>query len=163
MLYLVPKTLSYYFTKSGYTKFKEWYKTIELFKPIDNEIESLTIIIDKSTWLENDIRNESFKNIKNSIIKQFVTIEKKEPEIIYKDWINSIQPYCFQGGIGHKIQYSFTIDNNNTKYHMPHHWCIKPEYYNSVINIPDNVILSAILCDKYINISEISEKQYWCN
>lgn len=158
MIYLVPKTLSYYFTKSGYTHFSNWYKSIELFKPIDNEIETLTTIINKSTWLEDDIRNESFKKIKNSIVKEFVNLEKKDPEIIYKDWISSIQPYCFQGGIGHKIQYS-----NTDNHILPHHWCIKPECYNNVINIPDNVILSAIICDKYINISEISEKQYWCN
>ncbi len=162
-MYLIPKTLSYYFTKLGYPKFKEWYKSIELFKPIDNEIETLTTIINKSTWLEDDIRNESFKNIKNSMVKQIVNVEKKEPEIIYKEWIETIQPYCFQGGIGHKIQYSSYTNDNNTSYNMPHHWCIKSEYYNNVINIPDNVILSAIICDKYINISEISEKQYWCN
>ena len=158
MNYFIPKPLSYYFTKYGYPKFKDWYNSIDLFKPIHNEIETLTIIIDKSSWLEDELRNESFKNIKNSIVKQFVTIEKKEPEIIYKEWVNSIQPYCFQGGIGHKIQYS-----NTDNHILPHHWCIKPEYYNNVVNIPNNVILSAIICDKYINISEISEKHYWCN
>ena len=158
MNYIIPKTLSYYFTKAGYPKLKEWYKSIVFLEPIYNELDSLTHIINKTTWLEDDIRNESFKNIKNSIVKQFVNIEKKEPEIIYKEWINKIQPYCFQGGIGHKIQYS-----NTDNHIMPHHWCIKPEYYNIVIDIPNNVILSAILCDKYINISKISEKQYWCN
>ena len=45
----------------------------------------------------------------------------------------------------------------------PHHWCVKPEYYDIVLNIPEQVKLSAILCDKYINLSEKSELQYWSN
>ena len=168
MKYLIPKTLSYYFTKSGYPKFKDWYKSIDLLEPIYNELEILTNIIDKSNWLEDELRNESFKNIKNIIINQIKNIEKKEPVNIYKEWINSIQPYCFQGGTGHKIQYGNydydnDNDNDNDTLSYPHHWCIKPEFYNIVINIPNNVILSAIICDKYINISEISEKKYWCN
>ena len=161
MNYLIPRTLSYYFSKSGYPHFSNWYKSIDLFKPIDKDLELLTNTIDKSLWLEDDIRHESFKNIKNSIIKQFVNCEKKEPEIIYKEWIESIQPYCFQGGIGHKIQYS--INNSTSSNSIPHHWCVKPEYYKIVINIPENVILSGTVCDKYINISEKSEIQYWCN
>ena len=165
MKYLIPTKLSYFFTKSGYPQFTNWYKSIKLFEPIYKELEILTNSIDKSTWLEDELRNESFKNIKNTILKEFVNNEKKEPEYIYKEWVDSIQQYCFQGGIGHKIQYSSTDHHmqNHTQDHMPHHYCIKPEFYNIVVNIPDNVILSAILCDKYINISEISEKQYWCN
>ena len=42
----------------------------------------------------------------NIITKQIENSLGKEPEIIYEDWITSIQPYCFQGGIGYKIQYS---------------------------------------------------------
>ena len=166
MKYIIPNTLSYYFTKTGYSKFKDWYKSIDLLESIYNELDILSNIIDKSTWLEDDLRNETFKKIKNSIVKQFVNSENKEPEYIYKEWITSIQKYCFQGGIGHKIQYKMynsTNDTHSYDTHMPHHWCIKPEFYNIVIDIPANVILSAIICDKYINISEISEQQYWCN
>ena len=158
MKYLIPHKLSYFFTKSGYPQFSNWYKSIKLFQPIYKELDILTHIIDKSTWLEDELRNESFKKIKNTIVEQIINIEKKDPEIIYKEWVDSIQQYCFQGDIGHKIQYA------NTDTHIiPHRWCIKPDFYNSVVNIPPNVILSAIICDKYINISEISEKQYWIN
>ena len=156
MKYLIPNTLSYYFTKTGYPKFKEWYKSIELLEPIYDDLDILTTIIDNSKWLEDELRSKSFKNIKNTIVKQLENSEKKEPIIIYEDWITSIQPYCFQGGRGYKIQYSGNSDTN-----MPHHWCIKPEHYKLVINIPENVILSGIVCDKYINISENAELQYW--
>jgi hypothetical protein len=152
------KTLSYYLTKEGYPKFKEWYNSITLLEPIYNELETLTTIINNSTWLEYKLIIDLCKKIKTIITKHIENIFGKHPEIIYNEWINSIQPYCFQGGIGYKIQYSSTPENT-----IPHHWCVKPEYYNCVVNISDNVILSAIVCDKYINISEQSEKQYWCN
>ena len=121
----INNTLSYYFTNSNFTNFKEWYKSIDLF----NEIKLL---------------------LRNQIKKIF----KKEPEEIYNNWINLIQPYCFQGGNGYKIQYSGDI---------PHHWCIKPEYYNKVSTIPNEVLISSIICDKYITISSKCETQYWSN
>ena len=156
MISLIPNKLSYYFTKLGYPKFTEWYKSIVLYEPIYNELETLTTIIDKSNWLEDELRSDTFKKIKNVIINQTEKSLGKDPEIIYKDWIHSIQPYCFQGGTGYRIQYSSNSDNR-----IPHHWCIRPEYYNTVINIPVNVILSAVICDKYINISKKLDKEHW--
>ena len=156
MLSLIPnEKLSYYFTKLGYPKFKEWYKSLAIFTPIYSELEILTTIIDKSTWLEDELRYDAFKNIKNIINKCIEINLGKHSEIIYKEWIDSIQHYCFQGGIGYKIQY--TDDN------IPHHWCVRPEYYKYILNIPNNVILSGIVCDKYCNISEILEEQKWNN
>ena len=159
MIYLIPNDkLSYYLSKSGYLKFIDWYKTISFLEPIYNEIEDLTNIIDNSHWLEDELRTNIFIKIKNIIIKQIKNSLGKEPETIYKEWINSIQPYCFQGGIGHKIQYSNYSTNT-----IPHHWCVKPEYYKIILNIPETVILSSVICDKYINISEKLENQNWCN
>ena len=168
MLSLIPdKTLSYYLTNLGFPNFKCWYKTIQLFEPIYNELEIITDIIEKINWSEDKLRLELFANIKYKIIKYCEIVLEKSPELIYNEWIISIQPYCFQGGIGHRIQYG---DNNTTQYashqshsYSPHHWCVKPEYYNIVLNIPDNVKLSAIICDKYIKLSDKSELQYWGN
>lgn len=160
MLSLIPaETLCYYLTKLGFLKFKEWYKSIQLFEPIYNELDNLNTIIENSKWLEDKLRLETFKNIKYKIITYIENIFKKSPELIYNEWIISIQPYCFQGGIGHRIIYGDKNMINNS----PHHWCVKPEYYDIVLNIPEQVKLSAILCDKYINLSEKSELQYWSN
>ena len=46
---------------------------------------------------------------------------------------------------------------------IPHHWCVKPDYYNIVSNIPNEVLLSAIICNKYITISSKCEIEYWNN
>ena len=147
-------TLSYYLTKSNFTNFKEWYKSIDLFNDIHNELDNLNTIIENSKWLEDKLRLETFEKIKLLLINQIKKILKKEPEEIYNDWIKSIQPYCFQGGKGYKIQYSGDI---------PHHWCVKPEYYNKVSNIPNEVLISSIICDKYISISSKCEIEYWNN
>jgi hypothetical protein len=176
MLYLIPdKTLSYYLTNVGFLNFKCWYKSIQLFEPIYNELEIITDIIEKINWSEDKLRLELFENIKDKIIKYCEIVLKKSPELIYNEWIISIQPYCFQGGIGHRIQYGDNNIYNQLSQHLPqhspylshsyspHHWCVKPEYYDIVLNIPDNVKLSAIICDKYIKLSEKSELQYWCN
>ena len=147
-------TLSYYLTKSNFTNFKEWYKSIDLFNDIHNELDNLNTIIENSKWTNDKLRNKTFNEIKLLLIKQIKKIFKKEPEEIYNEWIRSIQPYCFQGGHGYKIQYSGDI---------PHHWCIKPEYYNKVSTIPNEVLISSIICDKYITISSKCETQYWSN
>jgi hypothetical protein len=155
MIYLIPnKTLSHYLTKNGYSKFKEWYKSILFLEPIYNELEILSNNIDKTHWLEDDIRSNLFEKIKNIIIKHYENSFDQHPEIIYKIWIESLQPYCFQGGKGYKLQYTGNIN---------HHWCISPEYYDYVLNIPNNVILSCIFCDKYVNISEKIETEVWGN
>ena len=147
-------TLSYYLTKSNFTNFKEWYKSIDLFNDIHNELDNLNTIIENSKWLEDKLRLETFEKIKLLLINQIKKILKKKPEEIYNEWIKSIQPYCFQGGKGYKIQYSGDI---------PHHWCVKPEYYNKVSNIPNEVLISSIICDKYISISSKCEIEYWNN
>jgi len=146
--------LSHYFTKSNFIHFKEWYKSIDLFNDIYNELDNLNTIIENSKWNNDELRNKTFNEIKLLLIRQIKKIFKKEPEEIYNEWICSIQPYCFQGGEGYKIQYSGDI---------PHHWCIKPEYYNKVSMIPNKVLISSIICDKYITISSKCETQYWSN
>ena len=149
--YIPIKTLSYYLSNEGLPNFKKWFNSIQLLDPIYNELDILINTIEKTK--EDKLIKELFENIKHKIIKQTESVFKHHPETIYNEWIKSIQPYCFQGGLGYRIMYT----SNN----IPHHWCIKPEYYNIVINIPENVILSAIVCDKYINISEKLEIEYW--
>jgi hypothetical protein len=149
--YIPIKTLSYYLTNEGLPNFKKWFKSIQLLEAIYNELDILINSIENTK--EDKLIKELFENIKHKIIKQTESVFKYHPETIYNEWIESIKPYCFQGGLGYRIMYT----SNN----IPHHWCIKPEYYNIVVNIPENVIVSAIVCDKYINISEKLEIQYW--
>lgn len=147
-------TLSHYFNESNFIKFKEWYTSIDLLTDIYNELDDLYTIIENSKWLEDKLRQTTFKKIKLLLLTHIKEKYKKDPEDIYNDWIKSIHPYCFQGGKGYKITYSGTI---------PHHWCIKPDYYKIVSTIPDEVVLSAFICDNYITISSKCEDETWSN
>ena len=150
---LIPiETLSFYLSKSGIIKFRDWFNSIELLKPIATELESLTTIIEQSTWLEDKIRKQTFINIKALIINYVDIINKKDPELVFIEWIESIQKYCFQGGYGYRIQYSGN---------RPHHWCVKTENYEKVKNIPDIVSLCGVICDKYVNLSDKPENMVW--
>ena len=149
------ETLSYYLTKEGFSKFKEWYKSIDLFTDIYNELDYLTTIIENSIWLEDNLRKEIFEKIKTVIIKHITYKLGKDPEYIYNEWVNSIQKYCFQGGMCYKIQYSGSI---------PHHWGVKPEYYYNIVStITKEVLFCCIITDKYINLSNVCKHEQWLN
>lgn len=150
---LIPiETLSYYLSKTGFPKFRQWFKSVELLSPIHNDLENLTYITENSTWLEDKLRKETLNKSKSLILKHIETVIGTNPEKYFQNWINSIQPYCFQGGYGHRIQYSGNI---------PHHWCVSCENYEKVKNIPINLALCGIVCDKYVNLSEKPETMHW--
>ena len=149
---LKNETLSFYLSKSGFPKFRQWFKSIEQLELIYNELESLTNLVETSKWLDDNFRNELLNKIKLLILKHIEKTIGKEPEKCFDDWIDSIKPYCFQGGYGYRIKYSGNC---------PHHYCIYCDHYEKVKNIPNDVILCCIITDKYINISETPEQVIW--
>ena len=150
---LIPlDTLSVYLSKSGFPKFRQWFKSKDILEPIHSELENLTYLIETSTWLEDKLRKESLNKIKSIIIKHIENLLGESPELYFQKWIDSIQQYCFQGGFGHRILYSGDI---------PHHWCVYCEYYEKVKNIPINIILCGVVCDKYISLSDTPDRMYW--
>ena len=104
--------LSHYFTKSNFKNFKAWYKSIDLFTNIHNDLDNLNTIIENSKWIEDELRMITFEKIRLILINYIIEKFKKKPEEIYNDWIKSIQPYCFQGGKGYKINYNLVYNNN---------------------------------------------------
>ena len=124
---LIPiETISYYLSKSGFSKFRRWFKSNDILKSIHDDLENLTYIIETSTWLEDKLRKDTLIKIKFLIYKHIEKIINNDPEKYFQDWIDSIQIYCFQGGYGHRIQYSGNV---------PHHWCVSCENYEIVKNI----------------------------
>ena len=146
------QTLGYYLSKTGFQKFREWFKSIKLLEPIYSELETLTFIIEKSTWLEDKLRKDTLNKIKTLILTNIEITIGKDPDKHFQDWVNSIQEYCFQGGYGHRIQYSGDL---------PHHWCVRTEHYEKVKKIPTDVALCGVICDKYVNLSETPDTMYW--
>ena len=152
---IIPvETLSHFLSKTGFPKFKSWFDSINDFKPISNDIHNLIYIIDSSTWMEDKLRKDSMIKIKEIIIKYLEMILNQTPDKHFQQWIDSIQPYCFQGGFGHHIQYSGRF---------PHHWCVRPEYYDKVADVPEMVKVCGVVCDKYVNLAHIAENEIWNN
>lgn len=152
---LIPiETLSFYFTKTGFSKFKQWFYSIDILKPISQELDALTNIVDTSNWLEDKLRKECFHKIRSVIIRHVENTIGIEPDKYFQNWIDSIQQYCFQGGYGYLIQYSGNL---------PHHWCVRCEHYDKVKEIPLLVKICGMVCDKYINLADKAEMQYWGN
>ena len=150
---LLPiETLSYYLAKTGFLKFKNWFKSVDLLEPIHDELDKLTYLVEHTSWLEDKVRKDSLTRIRTLITKHIEKTINKDPNLYFEDWVNSIQKYCFQGGYGHRIQYSGVF---------PHHWCVKTEYYEEVKKIPDLVILCGVICDKYISLTEKPDTMYW--
>ena len=146
------ETLSYYLSKKGFMKFKPWYITIECLEPIYDDLDKLTNQIQYSTWLDDNLREECFDKIRILIVKQIVFSIGKEPDIVFQEWIDSIQQYCFQGGYGHRIQYTGNA---------PHHWCVKCEHYEKVKTISNTVVLCGLLSEKYVYLSNTADYMIW--
>ena len=88
---LIPiETLSFYLTKTGFSKFKQWFYSIDILKPILQELDALINIVDTSNWLEDKLRKECFHKIKTVIIKQVENTIGIEPEKYFQNWIDSI-------------------------------------------------------------------------
>lgn len=152
---IIPiETLSHYLTKTGFSKLKIWLSSIKIFETIENEINTYIYIIENSTWMEDKLRKDTMNKIREIIIKHLETILNETPEKYFQKWIDSIQQYCFQGGYGYHIQYSGKF---------PHHWCVRPEHYNKVVEVPEMVKICGIVADKYINLSDKAENEIWGN
>ena len=81
---LIPiETLSYYLSKTGITKFKLWFNSIELFKPIHEELEELTNTYIK---MQNPIQKTDIKtqNTQTQIPIQSFDINKYKEFLINK-------------------------------------------------------------------------------
>ena len=145
------ETLDYFISEQGIAKFPIWYTGISILEPIYDDLDNYTSMLRTTRWLDY----ESRKNIRLFIreyLELFIIITfTKSANEIFSEWINSIQQYCFQGGYGYAISYP----------NAPHHWVIKPEFYEQVSNIPNYVKLAACVSNQYINITEVADWEKW--
>jgi hypothetical protein len=155
MVSLTPiLTLCYYLSKTGFPKFQEWFLSIDFFAPLRHDILHLIVTIENSTWYEDQLRKDCFNKIRELLTSYIEQQLNYNPDTYFQRWIDSIQQYCFQGGYGHKIQYSGNY---------PHHWCVRPEHYEKVKKIPEQLEICAVIANKFVNIAEKAEEQYWGN
>jgi len=154
---MIQNTLLYFCSdENGFAALKIWITQQNLQDDIIKHVLDLCEQIEQTKWLELDLRKQLFAEIKTKLINGFTTQYGISPLKYYLQWIKSIQPYCFQGGYGHRINYT------GYHAHFPHHWCIKPEDYHKV-KIPETVSFATVLSDNTIEISPIALYEKWGN
>jgi hypothetical protein len=124
--------------------------------------------IKKTNWLDFKKRDDYFMEILDTITKYVNSIIGENPETHYANWFESIQNHCFQGGFGHSIICTPPLIGKYSckeygSIYSPHHWCVRPEYFNQVRLIPHSVLLSALITDKHIYIAPVARVEVWGN
>jgi hypothetical protein len=148
------KTLNFYLSRHGIDELNNIISSYSCFTNIiyiiNHYSKQLKYSLDNNN---NDIIKEVSKKINNVLHFAFEIFYKKPCLDIYFNWIKSIQQYCFQGGYGHSIYY--------TGIEVPHHWCVKTEFYEIVKIIPEPVIIASILCNMHIIIEPKADYEIW--
>lgn len=148
------KTLNFYVSRHGIDELNEIISSYLCFNNVIYIINHYSKQLKDSLDTNNDLNiKEISVKIKNVLHFAFENYYKQKCLDVYFDWIKSIQKYCFQGGYGHSIYYT-GID-------VPHHWCIKTEFYDIVKHIPEKVVIASILCDMKIYIESIPDYEIW--
>jgi len=144
------QTLNYFLSDNGIDKFKAWYTSKptlkSIYTPLEEYINKLLI-----PTLEQKEHIKIINTI-NELLDLYIKHTYNQTAIeIFNEWLDDINKYCFQGGYG----YSFMYPN------APHHWVIKPEFYEQVSKIPEKVLIAACFANQYIIISNKANWEIW--
>ena len=145
------KTIDYYLSEHGIEEFSKWYSSKESLSPIKSQLDILLDKILSTKWLEYSQRISIRNEIKQCITDFIYNTTKKKAITIYQNWIKEMEPFCFQGGFGYEFSYPDS----------PHHWVIRPEYYNTKGNIPEIVEISACILGYYIYMASTAKQERW--
>ena len=169
----ISNKLSDLLTIEGYPKFKKWI--INFQECFDKETLNQLLIyckdLEDTRMLEDALRDELFKKIKYILITFCKTKYGKSAEKYFDEYLTYLDEHCFQGGFGYSVGYKMYGSvckkprTNSVQGHRfsPHHWCVKPEFYEKVKNIPKDVFLCACVAEGYISLSSIAKHEIWGN
>ena len=144
-------TLQYFLSDAGIFKFQDWYLGKESLISIWQELDNYVLMLLSTRWQAESERDKIRILIREYLELYIQLTFKKTTSEIFQEWLETINKYCFQGGYG----YAFSYPNS------PHHWVIKPEFYDKVSRIPEEVAIAACVADKYIIISETASWEKW--
>lgn len=149
------QTLHYFLSDKGISEFQNWYLGKESLKSIWKNLDNYVLKLLSIQFKENaNIESAQIKRLIREYLDSYIQNKyNKSANEIFQEWLDTVNKYCFQGGYG----YSFLYPD------APHHWVIKPVYYDKVSNIPEEVAIAACVLDKYILISNISAWEKWSN
>lgn len=153
------KPLTYYLSEDGTNlqELKKWISTYKFIEPIKPNLNTLIKEIEQTKWLEKDTRKKLFKNFQNMLTSYITYITDTHPHTYFLEYLNELDKHCFQGGYGYSVSYT----TGTTDKQCPHHWMIKPEYYEQYKNIPEIIQLCATVCNLYLNIDNTQSQAHW--
>ena len=114
--------------------------------------------INIDTWIEygKELTGELDNQMMQYYEQIMLTLKGKHIEEVIDDIISRIKDskYCFQGGTGHTVR----------AYHLklPHHWVVRPEFYN-IVKFDPIEKLALFIKKEQITIDEVASLQIWGN
>lgn len=76
--------------------------------------------------------------------------------LLFSEWEKYIREYCFQGGYGHSFNFQYGGITS------PHHWCVKPQHIDQVLERITDCIRNLILSsDGSLTINREPAHEHW--
>ena len=145
------ENLTYFLSERGIHKFQAWYLDKQSLQSIWQDLDNYVLMLLSTRW-QAERERESIRTFIREYLELHIQLTyKKSAAEIYHEWLDKVNQCCFQGGYGYGFSYP----------DAPHHWIIKPEFYEKVSKIPEEVSIAACVADKYISIAETAEWEKW--
>ena len=145
------QTLQYFLSDIGISKFQAWYLGKESLQSIWQDLDNYIAMLLSTRWTE-DAERDNIRTYIREYLELYIQLTYKKSAIeIFQEWLDKVNKYCYQGGYGYRFAYP----------DAPHHWVIKPAFYDKVSRVPAEVAIAACIADKYICISETAEWEKW--
>jgi hypothetical protein len=145
------QTLKYFLSDTGIQHFQAWYLDKPSLKSIWQDLDNYVLMLLSTRWTAESERDNIRTYIREYLELHIQLTYKKSAIEIFQEWLNEVNKYCYQGGYGYRFAYP----------DAPHHWVIKPEFYDKVSRISEEIAIAACCADKYIDISKTAEWEKW--
>ena len=145
------QTLQYFLSDVGIQQFQAWYLSKPSLQSIWQDLDNYVLMLLSTRWLEDSERDNIRVIIQNYLDAYIQLTYNKTAIEIFQEWLDKVNKHCYQGGYGYRFAYPDS----------PHHWVIKPEFYDKVARIPEEVAIVACFSNKYIVIADTPAWEKW--
>lgn len=145
------QTLQYFLSDVGIQQFQAWYLSKPSLQSIWQELDNYVLMLLSTQWISDSDRDKICTLIQDYVEFYIQLTYKKTAIAVFQDWLGEVNKHCFQGGYGYRFAYP----------DAPHHWVIKPEFYDKVSRIPEAVSIAACFANQYIEISTTPAWEKW--
>lgn len=145
------QTLNYFLSDVGIQKFQAWYLSKPSLQSIWQDLDYYVLMLLSTKWIAESER-ASIRTLIRDYLETYIQHTYKKPAIVvFQEWLEEVNKHCFQGGYGYRFVYP----------DAPHHWVIKPKFYDKVSRVPEEVSIAACFANQYIEISTTPAWEKW--